>query len=510
MGLIPELDLLILALAPLPVEAVAIDRSGVIRWVNACFSRATGYSAEETAGVSAEILDPEQAGTSYRVVAERVLVSGKAWQGEMARRRRDGRSECLFQTVTPIYDSTGEIRYFLWVAALTAHPDRETSQGEDAVPITDCEGFRNITALRRLEDHLRQAQRMESVARLAGGIARDFTNDLTIVNGYSELLLRQIRGSNLLRSYASEIRKAGQHAARLTRQLQALSRTQVLKPQVLDLNATVMDCLPMLRHVAGEDIVFEMKLGRGLGQILADADQIHEILINLAVNAREVMPEGGTIEIQTENREVRKGGPSNHPAAKVGRFVVVTVKDNGSGIKPGLSTVYGIVTQSGGWVEVSSKVGKGTSFQIFLPRLDTRKGVNSLAQAGMKTVLVVDDQEILRTHIRRVLEEHGYHVIEAPDGHAAIEAVRKHSREIHLLLTDVVMPGINGRELSERLTATIPTLKVLFISGYSTEVLFKRGVDGCGMTFISKPFTAEQLLRRTRELLASGGASSAS
>jgi len=505
MGLIPEVDLLILALAPLPVEAMAIDRSGAIQWVNACFSRATGYSAEEIAGVCAEVLDPEQAGISYRVVAERVLNSGRAWQGEMERRRRDGRCERLTQTVTPIYDSTGEIRYFLWVAAQPAHPNGETSGGDEAVLITDGEGL--ATENRRVEEQLRQTQRLESVARLAGGIARDFTNDLTLVNGYSELLLRQIRGSNVLRSYASEIRKAGQHAARLTRQLQALSRTQVLKPKVLDLNATVMECVPMLRHVAGEDIIFEMKLGRGLGQILADADQIHEILINLAVNAREAMPEGGTIEIQTENREVHKEGRSNHPAAKVGRFVVVTVKDNGCGTRPGLSTVYGIVTQSGGWVEVSRKAGKGTSFQIFLPRLNTRKTTNTSAQAGMKTILVVDDQEILRTHIRRVLEEHGYHVIEASDGGAAIEAVRQHGGDIHLLVTDVVMPGINGRELSEKLTATIPTLKVLFTSGYSTGVLFKRGVEGCGMRFISKPFTAEQLLRRTRDLLASEGTS---
>ena len=501
MGLIPELDLLILALTPLPVEAMAIDRSGAIRWVNACFSRATGYSTEEIAGVCAEVLGPDQVVGSYRIVAERALDSGRAWQGEMERRRRDGRCERLNQTVTPIHDSTGEIRYFLWVAAQPAHPTAETSDGGEAVLITDGEGL--PTENPRLEDQLRQTQRLESVARLAGGIARDFTNDLTLVNGYSELLLRQIRGSNALRSYASEIRKAGQRAARLTRRLQALSRTQVLKPQVLDLNATVLDCVPMLRHVAGEDIVFEMKLGRGLGQILADADQIHEILINLAVNAREAMPEGGTIEIQTQNREVRKEGQSKHPAAKVGRFVLVTVKDNGCGTRPGLSTVYGIVTQSGGWVEVSSKAGEGTSIQVFLPRLDTRKTVNPSAQAGMKTILVVDDQEILRTHIMRVLEEHGYHVIDAPDGNAAIEAVRKHGGDIHLLVTDVVMPGINGRELSERLTATIPTLKVLFTSGYSTEVLFKRGVEGCGTTFISKPFTAEQLLRRTRDLLAS-------
>jgi PAS domain S-box-containing protein len=190
MGLIPELDLLILALTPLPVEAMAIDRSGAIRWVNACFSRATGYSTEEIVGICAGVLDPEQAGTSYRVVAERVLNSGRAWQGEMERRRRDGRCERLTQTVTPIYDSTGEVRYFLWVAAQPAHAVGETPDGDEAALITEGEGL--ATAKRRLEDQLRRTQRLESVARLAGGIARDFTNDLTLVNGYSELLLRQL------------------------------------------------------------------------------------------------------------------------------------------------------------------------------------------------------------------------------------------------------------------------------------------------------------------------------
>jgi PAS domain S-box-containing protein len=380
-----------------------------------------------------------------------------------------------------------------------------------------------------LEEQFRQAQKLESVGRLAGGVAHDFNNLLTVINGYSDLLLKQLKVFDPLHPYALEIKNAGDRAAGLTKQLLAFSRKQVIEPRVFDLNTTIRQSAPMLQRLIGEDIALETHLDASLGQVLADPDQIHQVIMNLAVNARDAMPDGGRLDIATANVEhVESSGAAIRPGTMPGRYVLMTVTDNGHGMDEatrqrifepffttkevgkgtglGLATVYGIVRQGGGWIDVSSEVGAGASFQVYLPRSDGRPdpgrgGIGVATERGKETILLVEDQKAVLTFTVAALKRYGYHVLEASDGEEALSVARQYAGELHLLLTDVIMPGMNGKVLSERLKELYPNLKVLFTSGYTADAFAERGVLDRGVPFLHKPFAPEEVAGKVREVL---------
>jgi CheY-like chemotaxis protein len=375
---------------------------------------------------------------------------------------------------------------------------------------------------------LRQAQKLESIGRLAGGVAHDFNNLLTVINGYSGFLLNSLDVSDPLRRFAEAIGNAGERAASLTKQLLAFSRKQVIEPRLLNLNTTIRDAMPLLQRLIGEDIAFTARLDAFLEQVMADPDQIHQVLMNLVVNARDAMPDGGRLEVETANVEIGEDDAGNRHDALPGRYALMTVTDTGHGMDEtvrqqvfepffttkefgkgtglGLSTVYGIVRQSGGWIDVRSEVGVGTSFRVYLPRMDgrplpERTEAGASTEEGNETILLVEDQDAVRSFTSTALKRYGYRVVEASDGEEAIAVAGRHPERIHLLLTDVVLPGMNGKELSEHLTALRPGLKVLFTSGYTADVIAHRGVLDEGMGFLHKPYSLDQLAAKVRELL---------
>ncbi|HMD72005.1 MAG TPA: two-component regulator propeller domain-containing protein [Bryobacteraceae bacterium] len=380
----------------------------------------------------------------------------------------------------------------------------------------------------KLEAELSQAQKLESIGRLAGGVAHDFNNLLTIINGYSGLLLKGLDVADRLRPYAEEIGNAGARAASLTEQLLAFSRKQVIAPRLLDLNSTIQDAMPMLQRLIGEDIALTTRFGDSLGPVVADPGQIHQVLMNLVANARDAMPDGGKLSVETANADLTADDVGTQHDAAAGRWVLMTVSDTGRGMDEmvrehvfepffttkgfgkgtglGLSTVYGIIRQSGGWIDVRSEVGVGTSFKVYLPRKDgpappERRPAVASTQTGGETILLVEDQDAVRTLTSAALKRLGYRVIEASDGEDAILVVAGHPERIHLLLTDVVLPGMNGKELSERLKALRPDLKVMFTSGYTADVIAQRGVLDQGLSFLQKPYDLHELAAKVGELL---------
>jgi nitrogen-specific signal transduction histidine kinase/CheY-like chemotaxis protein len=386
-----------------------------------------------------------------------------------------------------------------------------------------------VEQLHRKEEQLQQAQRMESLGRLAGGVAHDFNNLLTVITGYSELLLARIEPTSPHRGSVDEIRKAGERAAGLTQQLLAFSRKQVLAPRVLSFNDVLASLEKMLLRLIGEDISLHIELDSSLGNVKADPGQIEQVLLNLVVNSRDAMPRGGKLRIRTSNESVEQG-QGRHPAMPGGAWVRIRVEDTGCGMAPevqqrifepfyttkeqgkgtglGMAMVYGIVKQSGGWIFVDSEVGRGTTIDIYLPRIaelpDTIAARQSLAgiPRGTETVLLVEDEEQVRRFTCHVLENSGYVVIEARDGQEAIAVGEEYPQRIHLMLTDVVMPRMNGREAYERLVSHHPGMKVLFTSGYTDRAIVQEGgVLDEGIAFLRKPFSGHALATRVREIL---------
>jgi two-component system, cell cycle sensor histidine kinase and response regulator CckA len=384
----------------------------------------------------------------------------------------------------------------------------------------------------KLEAQLAQAQKMESIGRLAGGVAHDFNNLLTVINGYAAFLQKELAAPDPLREYAREIGKAGERAASLTRQLLAFSRKQIIMPRRIDLNSVVADSERMLRRLIREDIELVTKLAPHLGLVLVDPDQIHQVIMNLAVNARDAMPGGGRLEIATANTELDEAAAALQPDATPGRYVRLTVTDTGTGMTEevrknifepffttkevgsgtglGLAMVYGILRQSNGWIDVQSEAGKGSTFRIYLPLVeagptDEVKLPAPDALSGEETVLVVEDQEGVRHLAMAILRAHGYHVLEAANGEEAHAVAGQHVGEIDLLLTDVVMPGIDGKALSEQLRESRPNLKVILMSGYSEDVVASQGALDVGLVYIQKPFAPDELAAKVREALAAPG-----
>jgi nitrogen-specific signal transduction histidine kinase len=388
-----------------------------------------------------------------------------------------------------------------------------------------------VTEKRILERQLAMAGKMEAIGRLSGGIAHDFNNLLGVIIGYSQLFKRKLDPDSPLREHVEEIEKAGQRAAALTRQLLAFSRQQVLTPTILDLNSLVLGMSKMLPRLIGEDIKVTTAMAEELWRVRADRGQIEQVIMNLAINARDAMPEGGTLRIETSNRHLDHAYSRHHPGAKTGRYAMLSVIDSGSGIDAetlahvfepffttkavgkgtglGLATVYGIVKQSEGYIWIDTQPGEGASFQIFLPRVDEEEQVSPTvlpadrmaSPDGWETVLLVEDSEPLRKVAKSFLESHGFQVIVAKDGEDAIQIEAQQQRNIQLLVTDVVMPGMNGRALAERLMAKQPSMKVLYISGYMDTFAAVHGVLEKDMKLLDKPFTETQLIQKVREVL---------
>ena len=390
----------------------------------------------------------------------------------------------------------------------------------------------DITDRKQLEEQLRQAQKMEAVGRLAGGIAHDFNNLLMVIQGYSDLLVERLPDDDPLRRNAEQIQMASQRASSLTRQLLAFSRKQMLAPKILNVQSVVAEMEKILRRLIGEDVQLETSSAPDLGLIKADRSQIEQVILNLAVNARDAMPQGGRLTIETANVEL--DASYSHPPAVLspGRYVMLAVTDNGCGMDAetqahvfepffttkekgkgtglGLATVYGVVKQSGGYVWVYSEPGRGTSFKIYLPRIEETavpagrdgKSETQIPERGSETILLVEDEKGVRELAREYLASSGYTVIEAEDGHTALELAAMHVGPIHLLLTDVVMPGISGRELAERVSQIRPGIKIIYMSGYTDQAVVHHGILRNDAVLLQKPFTLMTLAGKLREMLA--------
>jgi two-component system cell cycle sensor histidine kinase/response regulator CckA len=387
----------------------------------------------------------------------------------------------------------------------------------------------DITERKLLEGQLQQARRMEAVGRLAGGIAHDFNNLLTIIKGYTELALARAKVQPELRTDIERIEDASERAAGLVRQLLAFSRRQVLQPKVLDLNSIVVGLDKLLRRLMDEDIEMVTLAGKSVGTIKADPGQIEQVIMNLVVNARDAMPDGGRLTIETANVDLDASYAKDHATVRPGRYVMLVVSDTGIGMSAdtvahifepfyttkesgrgtglGLSTVYGIVKQSGGYIWVYSEPGKGSAFKVYLPRVDEpaealpRGKAPAANRQGTETVLLVEDDPQVRELTRTVLAAQGYFIIEAASPEDAERIVENDRAEIHLLLTDVIMPGISGRELARRLTARLPRMRVLYMSGYTYNIIAHGGTLEQGVAFLQKPFTPSTLVEKVREVL---------
>ena len=427
-----------------------------------------------------------------------------------------------------IITRSGERRLVDWNNTVIRDPGGQivgvASIGEDITGLKRAEAEKA-----RIQDQLRQAQKLESVGRLAAGVAHDFNNLLTVINGYSRLLLDTLKAGDPLRDDVEEIHKAGERAAGLTQQLLAFSRKQFLQPRVLDLNRVVDEMRPMLARLMGEDVEVCVQLQAEATTICADPHQLQQVLMNLAVNSRDAMPHGGKFSIETGFVEWGESQVQSRPGAQAGPYVMLAVRDTGVGMNEetlghifepffttkgvgkgtglGLSTIHGIVEQSGGYVEAESELGRGTTFKIYMPRVvdaqaDSGKPEAVPASGGQETVLVVEDQAEVRRYTATALKAYGYQVIQAENADEALLLGERESGRIDLILTDVVMPSLSGRELADRLRERWPGMKVLFMSGYTDDTMVHHGVLQKDVEFIQKPFSPAQLAIKVREMLA--------
>ncbi|MGB6410796.1 MAG: PAS domain S-box protein [Candidatus Deferrimicrobiaceae bacterium] len=480
------------------------DAAGAIEFVNPAFERITGYRRDEVLGKNPRIMKSGMQDHSFYEELWKTLTRGDVWSGVFQNLRKDGTLYEEEAVISPVRDAGGEVINYVAVK-------------------------RDVTNERRVEEQLRQAQKMEAVGRLAGGIAHDFNNLLTAITGYTDLLLMDLPEGELAHREVLEIRKAGDRAASLTRQLLAFSRRQVLQPKVLDLNQVVTDMEKLLRRLIGENIELVTSLADDLGHVRADPGQIEQVIVNLAVNARDAMPNGGRLILETSKMEIDESYASLHDPVLPGSYVILAVTDTGVGMdKPtlarlfepffttkevgkgtglGLATVYGIVKQSGGYIWAYSEVGRGTKFKVLLPgeeevaELAEKEVAYLYPSGGEETVLVVEDEKLVRDLVREILSQHGYKVLEASRGTEALEVSGRHKGPIHLLVSDVVMPGMTGPELARRLTALRPEMGVLFMSGYTDDAILHHGVLEHGAEFLQKPFKASALGAKVRKVL---------
>ncbi len=484
---------------------IITNLEGDIEYVNAAFEKITGYHRDEVLGKNPRIL---KSGKQNRELYESLwntISSGDVWKGELINRRKDGSLYVAEAIILPIKNNEGELINYIAVE-------------------------KDITNVKRLEEEFRQAQKMEAVGRLAGGVAHDFNNLLTVINGYANLLLQNISPQDSVYKKILQIQKAGERAARLTSQLLAFSRKQVVQPKILNINDVLEDLSKMLKRLLGEDILLSIRTDPHLADIRIDPGQLEQIIMNLAINARDAMPTGGHLHIETVNMRLDQAFVENHLGSHAGNYVYLAVSDTGTGMSKevlshifepffttktagkgtglGLSTVYGIVKQCQGFVEVNSEPGNGTTFKIYFPAAEGKKrttapgGENSKElQKGSETILIVEDEDSVRDLAVTILREHGYHILDAPLADEALSLVRREKCHIDLLLTDMIMPRMNGRDLAQKICDYYPQIKVVYMSGYTDNALLAHKEGEPEVTFIHKPFSPIQLVKTIRSVL---------
>ena len=483
---------------------VITDREGNIEWANEAFTAVTGYAAHEATG--REFRGLLGAGAQDGVVHAEMhaaIEAGAVWHGEMTSRRKDGSWYPEDVTVTPVKDASGAVTH--------------------CIAIT-----RDLTAEKARHAQFLQSQKMESVGRLAGGIAHDFNNLLTVINNTADMAADNVREDDPIRADLEEIHRAGERAAALTAQLLSFSRKQIVKSDIVHLGTLVGDMRPMLERLIGEDIQLVVAPTDGAGSVRADAGQLEQVVMNLVINARDAMPTGGVLMIETRDVDLDDAFVATHPSLRPGKHAMLIVRDRGVGMDEatrlqifepffttkaqgqgtglGLATVYGIVEQNGGHITVDSEVGHGSTFTIYLPRVDGETvGARSLrtrkAVRGSETILIVEDDPALLRMSTRILRSAGYKVLMAAEGAEALRVLEYHEGPVDLLLTDVVMPGMGGRELAGWLADIRPEIKVLYTSGYTDDAILRHGVLERTAHFISKPYKRADLTRKVRAVL---------
>jgi two-component system cell cycle sensor histidine kinase/response regulator CckA len=487
---------------------VATDPEGIVIFWNKFAELLYGWTAEEAAGQDIQELTPSPFLREHGAQIVERGAAGEAWTGEFLVQGKSGKSFPALLTTSPVLDERGTVLGFVTVSI-------------------------DLTERRNLEEQFRQSQKMDAVGRLAGGIAHDFNNLLTVIRLNTEIIMEGLDPTDPRSEDVKQIRSAAERASGLTRQLLAFSRKQILQPRVLDMNSVVGNVEPMLRRLIGEDITITSTCS-ARGYVVADPGQLEQVLVNLVVNARDAMPEGGRITIETRNVELDETYTSEHAPVVAGRYVMLAVGDNGLGMSRdtrehafdpffttkeagkgtglGLATVYGIVKQSGGYVWIYSEPTLGTTLKLYFPEVsaaaaftqsEPRAAAKEISR-GSETILLVEDEDAVRGLTLRILEKQGYRVIAAQHGREAMEIASKEEGRIDLVLTDVVMPGMNGRGLVERLTGVRPRIKSLYMSGYTDDDIIRRGFIEPSKSFLQKPFTSESLLQTVRKVLDEG------
>jgi two-component system cell cycle sensor histidine kinase/response regulator CckA len=492
---------------------IVTDLTGVIEYVNPAFEALTGYSREEAIGRTPRILKSGQQPSELYQGLWQTILSGGVFRGVLVNRKKNGEIFYAEKTITPLRDAEGRITHFI-------------------------SNDRDITERRRLESQLQQAQKMDAIGRLAGGVAHDFNNLLMVISAYAELMQDALAAEHPLRHHVQEIMTASRRAADLTRQLLAFGRKQMQSLQFLDLNWVIRDINKMLPRLIGEDIQLVFIAGQNLGKVKADPVQIEQVVMNLALNARDAMPHGGKLVIETARVRLDEAYVQRHCIVPAGDYVLLAVTDTGHGIAPehithifepfyttkedgkgtglGLATVYGIVKQNGGFIWVYSEPEMGATFKVYLPRVEQETGhvqplklVEAIPQ-GCETVLLVEDEAVVRQSAREFLNLNGYTVLEAKNGEDALRIARDHAGPIDLMITDVVMPHLGGAKLAGELARERPAMKVLFVSGYAENTVLRHGAIDVTNNFLQKPFSLKALARKIREVLQTESAAAAS
>jgi PAS domain S-box-containing protein len=485
---------------------VATDPEGIVIFWSKFAENLYGWTAEEAVGRTIQELTPSPFLRDHDAQIAVRGAAGESWTGEFLVQGKSGKAFPALLTTAPVLDEMGRVLGFVRVSI-------------------------DLTERRNLEEQFRQSQKMDAVGRLAGGIAHDFNNLLTVIRLNTEIILEGFDPTDPRSDDVKQIKSAAERASSLTRQLLAFSRKQILQPRVLDMNSVVGTVEPMLRRLIGEDITIISHCA-ARGYVVADPGQLEQVLVNLVVNARDAMLQGGRINIETKNVDLDENYTSEHSPVVAGRYVMLAVTDNGVGMSRdtrehafdpffttkeagkgtglGLATVYGIVKQSGGYVWIYSEPGHGTALKLYFPEVSAAAAfggmgehavVGKTAKRGSETILLVEDEEAVRGLACRILEKQGYRVIPAQHGRDAMEIATKEEGRIDLVLTDVVMPGMNGRGLVERLTGIRPTIKSLYMSGYTDDDIIRRGFIEPSKSFLQKPFTSEALLQTVRKVL---------
>ncbi|MCM0081721.1 PAS domain S-box protein [Geomonas sp. Red32] len=509
-----ELSKLSQAVEQSPVSVVITDLRGIIEYVNPKVLEVTGYTEKELIGERTSIFKSGHMEDAFYQDLWQTISSGREWHGELQNRKKNGELFWESGSISAVKDGDGRITHFVALK-------------ED------------VTERRLAVEQLRQAQKMEAVGQLAGGVAHDFNNLLTVINGYSTLLIRGLDTGSAMRREAEQILKAGERAAELTRQLLTFSRRQILEPKVLNLNQQIRSFEKVLTRLIGEDFPLTSLLADDLGFIKMDPGHFEQVLVNLVVNARDASEPGGSITIESANCHLDDDFVQLHPGATQGDYVRISVTDQGTGMSDevkrrifepffttkemgrgtglGLATVYGIVKQCGGYIEVDSHPGCGTRFNVYLPRVyqqaeAPRRPVTADGHEGSHTILVVEDEPGVLNFVVHTLKKHGYRVLESVDPELGVNIFEEHQEEIDLLLTDVVMPFMSGPMLADILVGKNPQLKVIFMSGHTDNRVNFDKIQQQGMQFLSKPFTSDTLARKIKETLdeAEGGATGAS